>query len=97
MFYILHLLAVLNVVDAVFTFIGLKDMLIVELNPIMKWVWDFSPYSFLALKIGLSVLVTCITKYTHLLGKADWLRGILIFACSFYFGVFIIHLRWIFG
>jgi hypothetical protein len=97
MFYIFHILAVLNLLDAIFTFFGLKNMSIVELNPVMRWMWDLSPYSFLALKMGLSVLAVCLAEYTYLFSRAEWIRGILFFTCSFYVGVFIIHMKWIFG
>jgi hypothetical protein len=96
MFFALLSIGILNTLDSIFTFIGIKSRLIFELNPLMKWVWDYSPESFLAVKMCLSILLIFLAKYTHLLCKKRWFRGVTFFSCSLYIEVLILHLRWIF-
>ena len=54
-----------NLLDGVFTLTLLQLRLIAEANPLMRWVYQASPLSFMAVKLGivqLGLLVLCMQR-----------------------------------
>lgn len=88
------LLSFLNILDAVFTSIGLHFQFIKEANPLMNSLWNISPFLFLFCKITLSVLLVFLAYFFLLEAKRRWYL-FLSLPVLFYFGVLIIHIGWI--
>ena len=80
--------------DGVFTFIGLKFQLILEVNPLMHFMWTTSPFYFLISKLFLSLLLIYLAFYFRTQYKHIW-NLILVIPLCLYTGVFLIHIIWI--
>jgi hypothetical protein len=50
-------LALLNFIDGILTYIGLRLNIIEEANILMNWIYDQNPIYFLIIKISLSLLL----------------------------------------
>ncbi|WP_411955525.1 DUF5658 family protein [Alkalibacillus sp. S2W] len=72
-------LAVLNVLDAILTAIGLHIGYAWELNPIMRWVWSNSPFWFIGIKVIFSVMliVFCYNLHSKLFNRLLWFAFIV--------------------
>lgn len=91
------IISTLNLLDGVFTFIGLHYSLIEEMNPIMNWLWEYHPMMFLFVKVSLSLVVVIIGIS---LGKQElvfkhW-KLVLFPVLVIYFVILLLHFRWVF-
>ncbi|MBD8071324.1 DUF5658 family protein [Bacillus sp. PS06] len=91
---ILHYLALLNLLDGIFTFYGLQNGHINEANPIMHVLYEFSPLFFLLLKIFLTALLYVILYHLTLITSV-WIKRLSLFASICYTYIFLLHSYWI--
>ncbi|WP_096200836.1 DUF5658 family protein [Bacillus sp. FJAT-45350] len=84
-------LLILSTIDAVFTDIGLRMLLIEEANPIVRRIYEDSLLGFYFIKIGLPAALV------WLLPRAPSTRLVnstLVVALMLYSSVFLYHLVW---
>ncbi len=99
MVYLALLIALLNLFDGFATNYGVTNNIIGELNPLMLTIMN-KPLLFLSLKIVLSILILFVT---YLVAKQSVSSFQKLFLSSLmgvsviYFGIFGIHLFWIFS
>ena len=68
-----RLLLVGNLLDALFTFTLLQLQLVSEANPLMRWVYDLSPVSFMIVKLSCvqcGLLVLWVKRHVPVAGLA---------------------------
>jgi len=94
--YLFLLLSLLNMLDALFTYIGLKYTLILESNPLMNSLWMASPFFFLFCKISLSLLLVVLAFFFTTKNRKIW-YGILLLPFGVYCFTMMIHLYWMFS
>ncbi|MGJ7920047.1 DUF5658 family protein [Neobacillus sp. LXY-4] len=89
-----YYLSILNVFDAIITFIGLELSLIQEMNPIMNHIYQTNPVLFLLIKFTLSF---CLYLFIILkkVPKSTSSRILTYFASGFYTIIFFVHCFWI--
>ncbi|QBP40388.1 hypothetical protein E2636_04245 [Paenisporosarcina antarctica] len=86
------LIVVLNAVDGVLTYIGLKTSQMVELNPVLRMM---QPESVLFIKVLLSGLLCYIIYKKGLMRFGRKLRILLWIVVIMYTSVIILHLFWL--
>lgn len=92
------IIAMLNLFDGLATHYGLTYAAIEEGNPVMAKVWETSPSLFLAVKIGLSVLIVYVSGLLSRKSGATFQKvyGIVLTGVSWLYGVIcFLHLVWI--
>lgn len=94
MVFLFHYLSILNMVDAIATYFGLKYSYIAEFNPIMGGVYSTNPLFFLFLKITLSVILYGFIIFKKI-PNSLLLKGITYSASVIYSLVMILHLSWL--
>lgn len=90
--------AILNIIDGIFTSYGITNHFIEELNPIMKILTNFSPLLFLALKFILSITIVFVSYKIFKIGATYFKKWYYIgLFCVFllYAGIFSMHIIWI--
>ncbi|SDN95461.1 DUF5658 family protein [Bacillus sp. OK048] len=89
-----HYLSLLNVFDAVITYYGLENSYIQEMNPLMSRIYEADPSLFILTKLAFSLCI-----YLFILFKkvptSSLIRGLTVFASSFYTVIFFLHCYWI--
>ncbi|WP_407938571.1 DUF5658 family protein [Niallia nealsonii] len=80
--------------DAFFTYIGLRYNLILESNPLMNTLWMVSPFLFLFLKILLSLLLIFFFFFFTAKNRKSWCIILSIPVCL-YFVTLILHISWV--
>ncbi|WP_226667510.1 DUF5658 family protein [Metabacillus litoralis] len=93
--FICHYLALINLVDAHLTFIGLSLDLIEEVNPLMRALYEMSPVYFLFTKLLLSALLYLVI-YFDKLPRFRLIKIIGGFGACLYTGVMVLHIGWLF-
>lgn len=92
---LLILLLVLNLFDAIATFIGLKGNMIEEANPMMAALYKRDPFLFLGVKASFSFLLLILLHYVKEI-RSMMVKYISVAAVLGYGAVVGIHLFWIF-
>ncbi|MGQ4665906.1 DUF5658 family protein [Metabacillus halosaccharovorans] len=91
---ICYFLALLNFVDGILTYIGLKLNLIEEANVVMRIIYEAEPICFLVVKALLSILLFTLCFY-HKIPSNKVLKTISCVGASLYTFVMFIHIYWI--
>ncbi|WP_456273089.1 DUF5658 family protein [Bacillus sp. AK031] len=91
---LLHLLALLNILDALITLIGLKGNHIEEANPLMGSLYTTHPLLFLFTKLSLSAILYLVIYYDHF-PKKKWFTALTYTAATLYTFTLILHSIWI--
>ncbi len=92
---LLFYIAILNVLDAGFTFFGLHYSIIEEANPLMNKLFAASPLLFLMIKIGLSVILLVIGNALNNRKCSVSLVWVSVFAAFGYTITCFLHGFWI--
>ncbi|WP_420809410.1 DUF5658 family protein [Aquibacillus halophilus] len=87
-------LAVLNVLDCLVTFYGLKNTYITEFNPIMNSFYQFSPFLFILTKFGLSIFLLLIFVNKKI-PNSNLLTGLAFTGSILYTFTFLLHGYWL--
>lgn len=87
-------LSILNLLDGFVTFIGLKLLLITELNPMMDKLYEIHPVLFMTVKIILSVLLYLFI-FIKQIPKSSIVTSIASIALLLYTIVFGLHCYWV--
>lgn len=92
--YLVLFLNVMNIFDAVLTWIFVGKNMAVEVNPVMKWViQDLGWTSFFAIKVGIILLSVGILQLIWAkTKKASFVINPLIVCCSIYFLLACLHI-----
>jgi hypothetical protein len=94
MVFLFQYLSILNMVDTVFTYFGLKHSYIKELNPLMEGAYDTNPLIFLLIKSSFSVVLYLFVVYKKV-PISSLIKGLTLLASVFYSCALVLHLRWI--
>ncbi|MDG4657413.1 DUF5658 family protein [Ectobacillus antri] len=92
--FIFHYLAWLNAADGIVSFVGLQLRLIEEGNLMMRILYEYNPYLFLACKLTLSAILLPFVLYKGYFSS----KFLKITACSasfVYTIIFVLHGIWI--
>ncbi|WP_396126171.1 DUF5658 family protein [Anaerobacillus sp. CMMVII] len=89
------ILAILNLLDGLFTFWGLSNSWITEVNPFMNWMWIKSPLLFLGFKMFLSVSLTGLAFYFYRLSYQKLWRCVVMVLNIAYSVILLLHINWI--
>ncbi|WP_339146836.1 MULTISPECIES: DUF5658 family protein [unclassified Sutcliffiella] len=92
---LLIVLLLLNIFDGAATYYGLQFQMIEEVNPLMKALYETSPFLFLSFKLGVSFLLFFFIK-RNLKLKSIILKVVSATAVCGYSMVTILHVYWIF-
>ncbi|WP_394239204.1 DUF5658 family protein [Niallia oryzisoli] len=84
----------LNLVDGVVTFWGLKHSYISELNPLMNQLYEINPMLFILLKAALS-LSLYLFLFLKKVPQSHWFKGITVLTVVSYTSVFALHCVWL--
>lgn len=84
----LVLLNILNLIDAYYTYIGVSNGYLVELNPLMEYLLVKSSFLFFACKIA---LVGLASSFLYLRRDHTLSRVFIWFGCALYFGIGLLH------
>lgn len=88
-------LSLLNMLDAIFTSIGLSKGAITEANPIMRVLWDYNPLVFLVVKCAFSVLLVILFFIFNSHPRNTWKWNVGFTSASFiYLYITFLHLQW---
>lgn len=90
------LLALFNLADAIFTYLGVTHGVIREANPLMNMLITSEPLFFLATKVFLSFCLLVIGHMSRSLQQQRFYRVTLSSVTVLYGGVFLLHLYWIY-
>lgn len=88
-------LAILNLLDAILTYYGLRNAYITEVNPLMNSLYETHPFLFIAAKFTLSFLLYFLSLYIKS-RPAYWIKGISITASACYTFICLFHGYWLF-
>ncbi|TYS17860.1 hypothetical protein FZC78_08420 [Rossellomorea vietnamensis] len=91
----LHILAALNLFDAIITAVGIKNDLIKEANPLMDSLYSTHPILFVSVKIILSMFIYALIIYDKVPAK-KWFAPIAYTAIALYSFTFVLHGFWIY-
>jgi hypothetical protein len=81
-----------SILDAILTDVGLRHQLIVEANPIMRYLYENVYWSYYSVKILLPIsLFFLIAK----VGKQVLVSNLFRLAAVIYAGILIMHIYWI--
>lgn len=83
-------LYVLNLLDLIFTYIGLRLMFIEEANPIMAYFYEVSPLSFILIKI--IVVFLGIFAISRIYNKS-WVKHSVSILNLIYVLIFVLHIK----
>lgn len=92
------IIAILNMLDGIFTSYGVTRQFIDELNPILKPLTDSNPLLFLILKFALSITIVYIAYKIVTIGTIRFKKLFyfsLIGVFILYIGVLSMHLVWL--
>ncbi|TYR75249.1 hypothetical protein FZC79_10820 [Rossellomorea vietnamensis] len=92
----LHILAALNIIDAIVTAIGIENAYIQEANPLMDLLYTTHPVFFIALKILLSLMVYTLIFFDKIPSK-KWFSSITYTAVTLYSLIFLLHGTWVYN
>ncbi|WP_064093121.1 DUF5658 family protein [Rossellomorea aquimaris] len=93
---ILFYIAILNLVDVILTMYGLHFAFISEANPLMNSLYHVSPFLFMLVKTGLSVLLFILLFYLKTPKKSSRiLLSVSLVAAISYTFICILHGYWI--
>lgn len=89
-------ISILNAIDGLATFYGLKINVVEEQNPIALMLWDTHPLLFLSAKILVSILILYFPLLTakHIWQKKRWTITLTAVVMMYLF-VNAIHLIWL--
>lgn len=93
---LLILLLILNLFDAIATFIGLKVNMIEEANPMMAALYKKDPFLFIAVKASLSFFLLFLLHYVKEI-RSMIVKYISVAAVIGYGAVAGVHMFWIFS
>ena len=91
-------IAFLNLFDGIATNYGLMKKFIEEMNPFMDFLISLNPALFLALKVGLSLLILFVSYRVYAHSKLYFQRFYLLTLVGvfcLYFGICSVHLYWL--
>ncbi|QOR65454.1 hypothetical protein IM538_16785 [Cytobacillus suaedae] len=88
-------LALLNAADGAFSYIGLKNGLISEANPLMNHLYTIHPSVFLLTKIALSVFLLLFIIF-NVYPKMQWFKTLTVTTTLLYTGTFLLHGFWVY-
>lgn len=88
-------LLILNIFDGAATYYGLQLHMIEEVNPLMKALYEASPFLFLSFKLGVSLLLLYFIKKSLKL-KSVVIKVVSATAVFGYSLVTLLHVYWIF-
>lgn len=91
---ICYYLALLNLIDGILTYIGLKLNLIEEVNVLMKIIYEAEPVYFLIVKTLLSILLFVLCFYQKIPNNFR-MKTISLVGATLYTIVMFIHVYWI--
>lgn len=86
------IIVVLNTLDGVFTYIGLKNLQMVEANPLLR---TLKPESVLVLKLLLSGLLSYVIYNKGFMKFGKKFQILLSMVIAIYLGVISLHLFWL--
>jgi Domain of unknown function (DUF5658) len=89
-----HYLSLLNLLDAFITFYGLEREFIIELNPIMNRLYQFSPVLFILVKLSFSIFLYLFILYKRV-PTSKVIQGVVSVASFLYTIVFALHIWWL--
>jgi len=89
-----YYLAILNLVDGILTFIGLKLNVIGEANVGMKMIYEASPIYFLVVKFILSALLSALCYYEKIPNRKG-IKMISFVGGFLYTCVMFLHVYWV--
>ncbi|MDL4841810.1 DUF5658 family protein [Aquibacillus rhizosphaerae] len=89
-------LAILNLMDGIFTFYGLKYSYVSELNPLMGNLYQLSPKLFITVKILLSMFLVMLVIWARI-PNTKLIKGLVLSASVLYTITFVLHGLWLFG
>ncbi|MCM3617759.1 DUF5658 family protein [Sutcliffiella horikoshii] len=87
-------LLLLNIFDGAATFYGLQFRMIEEVNPLMKALYEESPFLFLFFKLGVSILLLFFIR-KNLTLKSVTIKVVSATAVCGYGLVSLLHVYWI--
>ncbi|TMU84252.1 hypothetical protein FGG79_15255 [Bacillus sp. BHET2] len=86
-------LALLNLVDGIISYIGLKGSFMEEGNPLMNEVYRVSPILFLGIKLLLSFILILVVVYDKI-PRLKWVTVLTYIISVIYFITFFLHGVW---
>ncbi|MDQ0155108.1 DUF5658 family protein [Robertmurraya andreesenii] len=89
-------LSVLNVFDGFVTFIGVRGDMIEEYNPFMAYLIDVAPWSFLIVKVLLSLFLLIISRILMEQSISFILRFLALISVTLYITVTATHFVWLY-
>lgn len=90
----LMLLYVLNICDLLFTFYGIRNNYIEEVNPIMKHIYNLNSFYFVLFKFSIPLI--CLLLIYIFYNRIKWIKRIVLFLNGTYAYIFFLHLYIIF-
>lgn len=91
-------IAFLNLFDGIVTNYGLMEKFIEEMNPLMDLIISINPALFLALKVGLSLLILLVSYRVYAHSKVNFQKLYLLTLVGvfcLYFGICSVHVYWL--
>ena len=89
-------LALLNIIDLDLTFIGLHFDLIEENNPLMKFLYEQSPFLFLGVKLSFSIFLLLLVM-SQRMPSTFLLKSLSLLANVIYLFILALHSIWIYS
>ncbi|WP_396954232.1 DUF5658 family protein [Neobacillus niacini] len=89
-----HYLSLLNIFDAFITYFGLENSFIQEMNPLMSRIYGTDPLLFIFTKLAFSLCIYLFIVFKKV-PTSSLIRGLTVFATSFYTIVFFLHCYWL--
>ena len=94
MILLFHYLSLLNIFDAFITYFGLENSFIQEMNPLMSRIYETHPLLFIFTKLAFSLCIYLFIVFKKV-PTSSLIRGLTVFATSFYTIVFFLHCYWL--
>ena len=91
-------IAFLNLFDGMATHYGINHNFIEELNPLMNFAMEISPFLFLCTKILLSILILCLSYWVYQKSKTTFVTFYLyslVGVSVMYTAICGMHLAWL--
>jgi hypothetical protein len=94
MLLLFYYLSLLNLLDTAFTWFGLDNSLISELNPLMYALYEINPLFFLLAKTSLSVFLLLFIFF-KIVPQSLLIKTLTVFATVSYTAVVFMHAFWL--
>ena len=88
---VINIILILNIIDLVLTFVGLRAGYFIEANAFLLYVYEKSPFVFVIIKVVIITAFYFICRF-NIYKVSEFIRYLILIPLSVYSFVFLLHI-----